>query len=98
MVFANAGILDSGPFLQDDLDMNDGDMVPSEPTYSVLDVNLKAVLNVIKLSWHIMKRQSEGGSIVLNASYAGYEPVVGLPLYSASKAAVSNLSHPFVTG
>jgi NAD(P)-dependent dehydrogenase (short-subunit alcohol dehydrogenase family) len=96
MVFANAGILDSEPFPQGDL-LIDEDLMPLEPTYPVLEVNMKAVLNVIQLSWHIMKRQSEGGSIVLTASFSGYGPVIGLPLYSASKAAVSLLSHPFVT-
>lgn len=96
MVFANAGILDTEPFPQE-LTF-DGDMTPLEPTYSVLDVNMKASLNVIQLSWHIMKRQSEGGSIVLTASFSGYGPVIGLPLYSASKAAVSLLFHSFVTG
>ena len=95
MVFANAGILDTEPFPKE-LSV-DGDVI-LEPTYPVLDVNMKASLNVIQLSWHIMTRQSEGGSIVLTASFSGYGPVIGLPLYSASKAAVSLLSHSFVTG
>lgn len=88
MVFANAGITENEPFLQDALPI-DSDGTPLEPTYPVLDVNLKAVLNVIKLSWYIMKRQGEGGSIVLTASLAAYTYPAAHPLYGSLKAAVS---------
>ncbi len=88
MVFANAGIPENEPFLQDDLAV-DVEGCPLEPTYPVLDVNLRSVLNVIKLSWRIMKDQSEGGSIVLTSSSTAYSPEMRLPLYSALKFAVS---------
>ena len=97
MVFANAGITETVPFLEDELPV-DGVGMLLEPTYPILDLNLRAVLNVIRLSWSIMKRQSEGGSIVLTASLAAYASVIGYPLYSASKAAVSRPSQPFFTG
>ena len=88
MVFANAGISETERFLSDLVPV-DKDGQPREPTYPVLDVNLKSVLNVIKLSWHVMKGQKEGGSIVLTASSTAYAPEVGIPLYSALKASVS---------
>lgn len=88
MVFANAGISETEPFLPDEAPV-DGEGRPLEPTYPILDVNLKSVLNVIKLSWNLMKHQKEGGSIVLTASSTAYAPEVGVPLYSALKSAVS---------
>ena len=88
MVFANAGVSENEPFLQDDLAV-DVEGCPLEPAYPVLDVNLRSVLNIIKLSWSIMKGQSEGGSIVLTSSSTAYSPEIGIPLYSALKSAVS---------
>lgn len=88
MVFANAGVSEKERFLADMIPV-DKDGQPREPTYPVLDVNLKSVLNVIKLSWNIMGSQKEGGSIVLTASSTAYAPEVTIPLYSALKAAVS---------
>nr|AUW30993.1 putative short-chain dehydrogenase/reductase [Cladonia uncialis subsp. uncialis] len=90
MVFANAGISENEPFLQDDFAV-DVEGCPLEPTYPVLDVNLRSVLNVIKLSWRIMKDQSEGGSIVLTSSSTAYSPEIGIPLYSALKSALIGL-------
>ena len=88
MVFANAGISENEPFLQDDLAV-DVEGCPLEPTCPVLDVNLRSVLNIIKLSSRIMKGQSEGGSIVLTSSSTAYSPEIGIPLYSALKSTVS---------
>lgn len=88
MVFANAGISETELFLPDAARV-DGEGLLLEPTYPILDVNLKSVLNVIKLSWNVMKDQKEGGSIVLTASSTAYAPEVGVPLYSTLKAAVS---------
>ena len=90
MVFANAGISENEPFLLDDFPV-DTDGRPLEPTYPVLDVNLRSVLNIIKLSWSVMKGQKEGGSIVLTASSTAYAPEIGIPLYSALKSAVGLL-------
>lgn len=88
MVFANAGISETEPFLLDEVPV-DKQGLPLEPTYPILDVNLKSFLNVIKLSWSIMKKQEEGGRIVLTASSTAYAPEVGIPLDSALKSAVS---------
>ena len=95
MVFANAGISEDKPFLQDEL-AADGEGSFLEPTYPVLDVNLRSVLNVIKLSWSVMKGQSDGGSIVLTSSSTAYAPELGLPLYSALKLAVSKEFHHYL--
>lgn len=87
MVFANAGITEaSEPFLLAPVD-EEGLLV--EPKYPILDVNLRGILNVIKLSWYIMKDQKEGGSIVLTASSTAYAPEMLIPLYSTIKSAVS---------
>ena len=91
MVFANAGILEHEPFLPDEIAV-DGEGRPLEPTYPVLDVIFKSVLNVVKLSWIVMKKQQEGGSIVLTASSTAYAPEIGMPLFSTLKSAVS-ISH-----
>ena len=87
MVFANAGISEHGPFLEDDL-ATDQDGSLREPTYPVMDVNLRSVLNIIKLSWSIMKKQKSGGSIVLTSSSTAYAPELSIPLYSALKMTV----------
>lgn len=88
MVFANAGILETEPFLHESLDLGD-DGLPLEPNHRILDVNLRAVLDTIKLSWSVMRRQENGGSIILTSSIAAYYTVQRLPLYNALKLAVS---------
>ena len=85
MVFANAGITDRGGLLDDAIG-DDGSLV--EPKYEVLDVNLRAVLNTIKLSYRAMRGQEGGGSIVLTSSATAYAPEGRLPVYSAAKLAV----------
>jgi len=77
LVFANAGISEEKPFLQAELDV-DEEGLPVEPEYPVLDVNLRSVLNVIKLSWSMMTMQSDGGSIVITSSSTAYAPELGL--------------------
>ena len=78
---------DDRAYLADGFELDDAGQA-LEPKYSVIDVNLRAVLNIIKLSWNIMKRQESGGSIVLTASSCGYWPEHYLPVYSSIKAAV----------
>ena len=82
MAFANAGVREFQPFLATD---ERGD--PIEPDHLVLDVNLRGVLNVVKLSWCAMKK-ANGGSIVLTSSNLAYTPSPWQPLYSATKLAV----------
>ena len=86
MLFANAGISEGESFLEDRFDSHG---ILLEPTYEVLDVNLRAVLNVVKLGYRAMKGRLEGGSIVITASSTAYAPELGLPVYSAVKSAVS---------
>ncbi|KAL8824954.1 MAG: hypothetical protein Q9191_004702 [Dirinaria sp. TL-2023a] len=88
MVFANAGIAETEAFL-DDTPTSDG--LLAEPEYKILDVNLRSVLNIIKLSYRAMKRQDEGGSIVLTSSATAYAPESCVPVYSATKLALVGL-------
>lgn len=85
MVFANAGISEQKSFLTDTFDAG----LLQEPDYTVLDVNVRAVMNTVKLAWVAMKQQSTGGSIVVTTSATAYAPEQSLPVYSAGKLAVS---------
>jgi NAD(P)-dependent dehydrogenase (short-subunit alcohol dehydrogenase family) len=71
-VFANAGIGPRANYLALETDEN-GDL--KEPSYDVLDVNLKSVMNTATLAVHYLKQQPEGGSIVLMGSSTGLQPL-----------------------
>ena len=60
-----------------------------EPSYKVIDVNLRGTLNFIKISLHLMRKNAIAGSIVITSSATAYLPEQTLPVYSATKAAVS---------
>ena len=64
-----------------------------EPSYPVLDINLRAVLNVVKLALHYFRTQGprRAGSIVITASATAYAPEQSLPVYSAAKLALIGL-------
>lgn len=66
-VFANAGISTRVNYLEQDVDEN-GDLL--EPSFQVIDVNLRGVLNTATLALYYLRpeRQEGGGSIVLTAS------------------------------
>jgi len=85
MVFANAGVSEEVDYFEDTFDEN-GQL--QEPRYAVMEVNLRAVINVIKLSLRAMRKKATGGSIVLTASATAYAPEQSLPVYSALKLAV----------
>lgn len=87
MVFANAGIGETTNYFKDTFD-DDGHLL--EPSSGLIDVNLKGVLNVIKLAWFIMKRQGTGGSIVITTSATAYVPWQSHEVYSSVKLAVSD--------
>ena len=89
MAFANAGVSEETDYFQD---THDKDGLLQESRYGVIDVNYRAVLNVIKLSLSAMRRQGTGGSIVLTTSATAYAPEQSLPVYSATKLAVSLLA------
>ncbi|MFE3187435.1 SDR family NAD(P)-dependent oxidoreductase [Nocardia sp. NPDC059240] len=55
----------------------------------VVDINFKAAFFTIQ---HALPLLSEGGAIVINASFALYRGTPGTALYSATKAAVHNLT------
>lgn len=69
-VFANAGIAGRTTYLDEKLDEN-GDLL--EPTHLVFDINLKAVANTCALAIHYLRRQDNGGSIVLTASASSFQ-------------------------
>lgn len=84
LVFANAGIGETTNYFQDAFD-DDGLLL--EPPSGLIDVNLRGMLNVIKLSWFMMKRQGTAGSIVITTSATAYVPWQSLAVYSSVKLA-----------
>ena len=86
LVFANAGVSEETDYFRDTYDKEG---LLEEPRYAVIDVNYRAVLNVVKLSLSAMRKQGAGGSIVLTTSATAYAPEQSLPVYSATKLAVS---------
>ncbi|KAI1841514.1 hypothetical protein JX265_013479 [Neoarthrinium moseri] len=69
-VFANAGIGPRADYLSTAVDEN-GDL--KEPTYDLLDVGLKGLMNTATLAVYYIRQQTEGGSIVLNGSTTGLQ-------------------------
>ncbi|KAM5504024.1 hypothetical protein McanMca71_003653 [Microsporum canis] len=66
-VFCNAGTAGSADYLDESVDRN-GD--PVEPSRRTIEVDLMGMVNMAKLGIFYMKKQPEGGSIVLNSSGA----------------------------
>ena len=60
----------------------DGELI--EPKYKTVHVNLIGVFNTIKVALHYMRKQANGGSIVVTSSIAGYSSE-GIPIYTATK-------------
>ncbi|KFA70086.1 Atr7 [Stachybotrys chlorohalonatus IBT 40285] len=89
LAFANAGICDKSPESYYDDVCDNGNL--QEPDYSMIDVNLKAVLNFVKLARHSMRRHQVQGSIVITASSTGLVPEQSAPVYSSTKFAVIGL-------
>jgi NAD(P)-dependent dehydrogenase (short-subunit alcohol dehydrogenase family) len=82
-VFVNAGIAEVGDqFFTDTFDA-DGKL--AEPDRKVLDIDMKAASDTVKLAIHWLRKNKAGGSIVMTASLAGYVGTSGQPLYSAAK-------------
>lgn len=91
VVVANAGVSQEADYFADSFDEN-GELL--EPKYGVLDINVRATMNVVKLALRAFRRQWEGrtdggGSLVITSSATAYSPELSLPVYSASKLAVS---------
>lgn len=85
MVFANAGVGETTNYFTDQVDDNG---YLQEPPSTLIDVNLKGMLYVVKLSWYYMKRQQSGGSIVITTSATAYVPWQSLAVYTSVKLAV----------
>ena len=85
IAIANAGVSEDGTYLTDSFDQ-DGNLM--EPTYRVVDVNLRGTLNFVKLALHNMKTRGTPGSVVITTSATAYSAEQSLPVYSATKAAV----------
>jgi NAD(P)-dependent dehydrogenase (short-subunit alcohol dehydrogenase family) len=84
-VFVNAGIAEfKDQIFTDELD-SEGKL--AEPDRRVLDIDISAATDTVKLAVHWLRKNSgnAGGSIVMTASLAGYLGSAGAPLYSAAK-------------
>ncbi|KAL2829476.1 short chain dehydrogenase reductase [Aspergillus cavernicola] len=86
--FANAGISEETDYFADTFG-EDGEL--EEPTYQVLSVNLRAVLNLVKLAASNMRKHRTAGSIVITTSATAYAPEQSLPVYAAGKLALVGL-------
>jgi NAD(P)-dependent dehydrogenase (short-subunit alcohol dehydrogenase family) len=93
IAIANAGVSEEYDYFADTYD-DKGELL--EPSFGVLDVNFRGVVNFVKLAVSQMRRQrreaiggsNAGGSIVITSSATAYAPEHNLPVYSASKSAV----------
>lgn len=82
-VFVNAGISEfEEQFFTDTLD---GDGKLAEPDRRTLDADISAACDTVKLAIYHLRRNTEGGSIVMTASLAGYLATAGAAMYSAAK-------------
>ncbi|KAL1960610.1 hypothetical protein VTO42DRAFT_7189 [Malbranchea cinnamomea] len=91
-VFANAGISLRTTYLDETLDEN-GDL--QEPNHSVLDVNLKGVINTTALAIHYMRKQNTGGSVVITASATSFQRFRGAD-YAVAKHGVLGLMRSLI--
>jgi NAD(P)-dependent dehydrogenase (short-subunit alcohol dehydrogenase family) len=82
-VFVNAGIAEYGDQFFDETLDETGQL--KEPDRRVLKINLDAASDTVKLAIHHLRKNKEGGSIIMTASLAGYLASAGAGLYSAAK-------------
>lgn len=94
VVFANAGIHGGGAFLgADGQRLAEGAIENiSDAWTAVIDTNLTSVLTTIQAAARLMKKQPEGGRIIVTSSVAALGPsaMVGTP-YITAKTAVAAL-------
>lgn len=69
-VFANAGLGPRADYFSTEVDEN-GDL--KEPSYDLMDVSLKGVMNTTTLAIYYFRQQPEGGSVVINGSVMGIQ-------------------------
>lgn len=92
-VFANAGVGPKTNLLEDNVDEN-GDLM--EPSHHVLDINLKSVMNTTALACHHLKKNPEGGSILLIGSASSFQVFPAVD-YATSKHGVLGLMRSLTT-
>jgi len=86
ILIANAGVSETdGDIFVDEYDAQ-GKL--KQPAYKVLDINLKGVIDCVKVAVSHFRKQGNGGRIVMTASTAGYMSEPGVPVYSATKHGV----------
>lgn len=84
IIFANAGLGELTPIEQ-----------VTEAHYDKhFDVNVKGLVFTVQKGLPLMK---DGGSIILNASIAGYKGMEAFSIYSATKAAVRSFARSWTT-
>lgn len=83
IVCVNAGVSEIGnAFFSLTVD-DAGD--PEQPNMKTLDIDLTGAIYTISLAMHYLSQRSEGGSIIVTSSLAGYTPLPEMPLYAAAK-------------
>lgn len=82
-VYANAGIAEHGDQFFDETIDETGQL--TEPDRRVLNIDMDAASDTVRLAIHYLRKNKEGGSIVITASLAGYLASAGAGLYSAAK-------------
>ncbi|RYP59904.1 hypothetical protein DL769_008346 [Monosporascus sp. CRB-8-3] len=87
IAIANAGVSEEQHTSYFD-DTLDGEGKLAQPSWSVIDVNYRAVLDFVKLAWSGMRRRRIEGSIVITTSVSSYMAEQALPVYSSGKAAL----------
>ncbi|KAJ5634038.1 hypothetical protein N7528_001880 [Penicillium herquei] len=92
IVIANAGIMESSPIIEFDVDEN-GDLKEDEEGGRVIDVNLKGTLNTLRLALFYLQSSdtSTTKSIILLGSTSSYFGGTGVTAYVASKHGVLGL-------
>ncbi|ROV99712.1 hypothetical protein VSDG_02948 [Cytospora chrysosperma] len=94
-VFANAGLGPRADYFATEVDEN-GDL--KEPTYDLIDVSQKGVMNTVTLGLYYLRQQAEGGSIVVNGSTMGIQRCRAVD-YATAKHAVTGFArglHPII--
>ena len=88
-VFANAGIVERFSFYES----HPTGKPPPPPDLTVVDINLKSVINTSWLAQHYFRqsKQSENKNLVMTASCGGLYPSPASPSYSAAKFGVIGL-------
>jgi len=88
IAFLNAGVGEIEDVFVDKYD-DQGNLL--EPNYTVLKINLIAQVAGTKLAIHHMRKQKDGGAIIITGSGKAFTGVGGTPMYAAAKHGVLGL-------